>query len=74
MPNFNVSSRTTVVAWVALALGLTAALVVYFNRPVRRVSLPHGTMFPACLLEAPLKTCDESHHLRWGSPRRINLR
>jgi len=60
MPDFNVSSRTTVVAWVALALGLTAALVVYLNRPVRRVSLPHGTMFPACLLEAPFKTCDES--------------
>ena len=46
MPNFNVSSRTTVAAWVALALGLTAALVVYLNRPVRRISLPHGTMFP----------------------------
>src|SRR5438045_1453601 len=60
MPNLNVSSRTTVVVWVAVALGLTVALVVYLNRPVRRVSLPHGTMFPACLLEAPFKTCDES--------------
>ena len=60
MPNFKISSRSTVVAWVAVALGLTAVLVVYLNRPVRRVSLPHGTMFPACLLEPPFKTCDES--------------
>ena len=62
MPNFKIASRSTVAVWVALALGLTAALVVYFNRPVRRVSLPKGTKFPACLFELDpnFHTCDES--------------
>ena len=73
MPNFKITSRTTVVAWVALALGLTAALVVYLNRPVRRVSLPHGTMFPACLLDPAFKTCDEEYNLRRRSARWIDL-
>jgi len=62
MPNFKISSRNTVVVWVAIALALTAALVVYLNRPVRRVSLPKGATFPACLfeLDTNFHTCDES--------------
>jgi hypothetical protein len=68
MANFQISPRTTVVVWVALALGLAAALVLYINRPVRRVSLPHGTMFPACLLEPPAKTCDESDNCVGNAP------
>ena len=62
MPNFKIASRSTVAIWVALALGLTAVLVVCFNRPVRRVSLPKGTKFPACLFELDpnFHTCDES--------------
>ena len=62
MPNFKIASRSTVTVWVVLALGLTAALVAYVNRPVRRVSLPKGTKFPACLFELDpnFHTCDES--------------
>jgi hypothetical protein len=53
--------RNTVVMWIAISLvALAVAVVAYVNRPVRRVSLPHGTMFPACLLDPPFKTCDES--------------
>ena len=44
-------ARRTIVVWVAVALALIVVLVVYLNRPVRRVSLPKGTKFPACLLD-----------------------
>ena len=62
MANFKINSRSTVIVFVAVALALAAALVVYLNRPVRRVSLPKGTAFPACLFELNplLHTCDES--------------
>jgi len=53
-------TRSTIVVWVAVALALIVVLVVYLNRPVRRVSLPKGTKFPACLLDPAFKTCDES--------------
>ena len=55
-------ARSTIVVWVAVALALIVVLVVYLNRPVRRVSLPKGTKFPACLLDLDpnLHTCDES--------------
>jgi hypothetical protein len=39
-------ARSTIVVWVAVALALIVVLVVYLNRPVRRVSLvslPKGT-------------------------------
>ena len=57
-------ARSTIVVWVAVALALIVVLVVYLNRPVRRVSLvslPKGTKFPACLfdLDPNLHTCDE---------------
>ena len=65
-------ARSTIVVWVAVALALIVVLVVYLNRPVRRVSLPKGTKFPACLLDPAFKTCDEIN-LRWRSPRWIDL-
>jgi len=71
MPNFKITSRSAVVAWVAVALALTAALVVYLNRPVRRVSLPKGATFPACLLDPPFKTCDESGTCVGDAPGRL---
>lgn len=41
-------SRTTVVAVVAVAIVAIGVALFYVNRPVRRVSLPPGSEFPAC--------------------------
>src|SRR4051812_2262536 len=51
--------RTTVIRVVAVAILAVGIAVIYFDRPSRRVSLPAGTRFPACLLtDAP--SCQES--------------
>jgi len=41
-------SRTTVVVVVAIAIVVIGVALFYLNRPVRRVSLPPGSEFPAC--------------------------
>ena len=41
-------SRTTVVAVVAVAIVAIGVALFYVNRPVRRVSPPPGSEFPAC--------------------------
>ena len=41
-------SRTTVVVVVAIAIVGIGVALFYLNRPVRRVSLPPGSEFPAC--------------------------
>jgi hypothetical protein len=41
-------SRTTVVAVVAVAIVGIGVALFYLNRPVRRVSPPPGSEFPAC--------------------------
>jgi hypothetical protein len=51
MGNFK---RTTVVAVIALAVFIVAGVLFFFpDRPIRRVSLPPGTEFPACLVDDP---------------------